>query len=80
MVILEAMSAGVPVFVYENLLFKLSDKCLRFKDEADFERIMNERILTQSREELSCEVRHAVLENYGWDKVASDYRDIASLR
>ncbi|MBQ3073815.1 MAG: glycosyltransferase family 4 protein [Ruminococcus sp.] len=80
LVILEAMSAGVPVFVYENLLFKLSDKCLRFKDEADFERIMNERILTQGREELSREVRQAVLENYGWDKVASDYRDIASLR
>lgn len=79
LVILEAMSAGVPVFVYENLLFKLSDKCLRFKDEADFEKIMNERILTQSREELSREVRQAVLESYGWDKVASDYRDTARL-
>lgn len=79
LVILEALSAGVPVFVYENLLFKLSDSCLRFKDDEDFASIMNEKIFSAERKEVSENGRRAVVENYSWDKVAKDYLETAKL-
>lgn len=73
LVILEAMSAGVPVLIYDSLQFKLSDKCLKFKDADEFESIISTQILSDKRAELSANVRKAVVENYSWDIIAADY-------
>lgn len=76
LVILEAMSAGVPVLVYDTLLFKLSGDCIRFSGEKDFAHIVNEQILKADPAELSEKVRTAVVENYSWMKVAKDYLSV----
>lgn len=74
LVIIEAMSAGVPVIINENLQFKLSNECLKYKDSDGFiEVIKNSIINTETQKELSVKAREAVLKSYSWDKVAVDY-------
>ena len=74
LVIIEAMSAGVPVIINESLQFKLSNECLQFSNEMDFLETIKENILDEKRQkELSIKVRETVVKNYSWDKVAKDY-------
>ena len=74
LVIIEAMSAGVPVIIPDTLSFKLKDECLRYSDEESFENIIEASILDESeRENISERVRAHVKDRYGWDRIASDY-------
>lgn len=77
LVILEAMSAGVPVIVSEQLNFPVSDKCITCKDENDFEKCVIEGILdSKRREEISREARREIEENYSWNSIAETYRTV----
>lgn len=74
LVIIEAMSAGVPVIINDNLQFKLSDECLKYKDGEAFLKCIKTNIFDNDcRHQLSEKCRKAVLENYSWDKIAVDY-------
>lgn len=74
LVIVEAMSAGLPVVVPETLQFRLADQCLRYTDDAAFLEIIHGQIQNRERKmQLATEGRQAVLEQYSWDAVARDY-------
>ena len=74
LVIIEAMSAGVPVIINDNLQFKLSNECLKYSKQSDFLEVIENNILNENRQkELSNKVREAVVKNHSWDKVANDY-------
>lgn len=74
LVVIEAMSAGVPVIINESLEFKLANRCLPFYDTEDFLDLLHENIINKEKQQdLSQQVRQAVLEQYSWDKIASDY-------
>lgn len=74
LVILEAMSAGTPVFVRNTLEFKLADDCLQYKDANEFEEKMRKYILDDdSRKTLSEKAREVVIKNYNWNKIGMDY-------
>lgn len=74
LVIIEAMSAGVPVIINENLQFKLSNKCLKYRNKNDFVDLVKKNIFDdKTYVALSQSVRDAVVNNYSWDKVANDY-------
>ena len=74
LVIIEAMSAGVPVIINENLQFKLSNECLKYSNEKEFADIINKNILDENKQvTLSKNVRNAVVNSYSWDKVTTDY-------
>ncbi|MBP3803807.1 MAG: glycosyltransferase family 4 protein [Oribacterium sp.] len=74
LVILEAMSAGIPVIISEKLEFKLSDECLKYKDEKDFRHIVNEMILDiESRSRLSGRCRKIIEDSYSWEAIADEY-------
>lgn len=74
LVILEAMSSGVPVFISNNLQFKLAQHCIRFADSTDFEeKIQNLVLDINQQKELSNKTRNTVLEEYSWDKVTEEY-------
>lgn len=69
LVIIEAMAAGVPVFVTEQLQFKLADGCIRFKDESDFIAKANGLC-----DDLAPKIREIVINSYSWQKIATDYK------
>lgn len=74
LVIIEAMSAGVPVIINSNLQFKLSDACLKFSDEPNFLELFKNNILDDEKRKINSEMaRRNVVESYSWDKVAQDY-------
>lgn len=74
LVILEAMAAGTPVLIEDKLNFKLANECLRFKDEKEFNELMKKYILNSDEKKiLSNRVRNAVMKEYGWDRIASEY-------
>ena len=74
LVVIEAMSAGVPVVINKDLIFKLSDDCLRYDDDDSFMKIINENILDKNcRDSLSDRVRDAATGEYSWDAIAKDY-------
>lgn len=74
LVIIEAMSAGIPVIINKDLQFKLADKCLKYADSNDFISIINNEILNDENHlRLMSSVRSAVVKEYSWDKVAKDY-------
>ena len=74
LVIIEAMSAGVPVIINENLQFKLADQCLKYSNDDDFVNVIQNNILDETKQhELSIMARESVVKNYSWDKVATDY-------
>lgn len=74
LVILEAMSAGVPVLINEQLKFALSKKCLRYKDSEEFANIISNHILSKAdRNALSKNVREVILSEYSWDEIARQY-------
>lgn len=74
LVIIEAMAAGVPVIINQNLHFKLAEECLRYNNNNEFVAIIKERIRNEeNRNILSEKIRKLTVENYSWDKVAGDY-------
>lgn len=80
LVIIEAMSAGVPVIINTGLHFALETQCLRYEDETHFRQIVQTQILTpKTRAELSQNARIAVTETYGWDKVAQQHLRIWNI-
>lgn len=74
LVIIEAMAAGTPVIIHNDLQFKLAGECCRYSDESEFQKVLNDNILNkENQKKLSARVRSVVMENYSWDKVATDY-------
>lgn len=74
LVIIEAMSAGLPVVINQDLQFRLACKCLRYKDDSSFLDIVQENILNEKvRLHIAEQVRLAVVEQYSWEKVAAEY-------
>ena len=49
--ILEAMAAGVPVVIHQNLQFKLADKCLKYFDEENCLITIKENLLNKTKQE-----------------------------
>lgn len=75
LVIIEAMSAGVPVVVNSDLRFDLSEECLRYTDEEDFLHLLKTKVLDETAgAELSRRVRETVADRYGWHVVAEKYK------
>ena len=76
LVIIEAMSAGLPVVINEALRFSLEENCLRYAGNGLFGQIVKNEILdAASREKVSESSREAVVKKYGWDRIAQDYLD-----
>jgi len=74
LVILEAMSAGVPVVINNNLEFKLSEKCLKFDNDGDFVEIINSLMRSnENREGNQAQLRQAIIEQYSWDRISQKY-------
>lgn len=77
LVIIEAMAAGVPVIIDEKLQFKLSNECLKFNNQKEFEGIIRSQIMDKdAQKHLSEKVRNAVVMNYSWDKISQEYFEI----
>ncbi len=74
LVIIEAMSAGLPVIIKKELEFKLSNECLKFADYEDFAKIIKTNLFNENKQkELRTKVRQVVVDNYSWDKIANEY-------
>lgn len=74
LVIVEAMSAGVPVIINDKLQFKLSSNCLKYSSKDDFDRVVRTKILNKEEQiSQSKQAREAVVRNYSWDVIAKDY-------
>lgn len=74
LVIVEAMSAGLPVVVPETLQFRLINQCLRYKDDVAFFDIVHGKIENEERRmQIVAQGRQAVQERYSWEAVAQDY-------
>lgn len=74
LVIVEAMSAGLPVVIPETLQFCLADKCLRYTDDASFLDIVQEQIRNdENRKQIASGGRRVILEQYSWEAVAREY-------
>ncbi len=79
LVIIEALSAGVPVAVSDSLEFKLKTSTLAYDTKEDFQAVLENKVLNkEARELLSKEVRQAVIDEYSWEKIADDY--LASMK
>lgn len=73
LVVLEAMSSGLPVFVNRELKIDL-DGCLRYESSEDL--CMRIRFLLDDAEDRACQARLArntILTGFSWKNVASDY-------
>ena len=74
LVIIEAMSSGIPVIIKDELEFKLSNECLKFNNIKSFNKILTDTILNEKQHsKLSKNVRNIVLKNYSWDSIAEEY-------
>ncbi len=71
--VIEAMSAGVPVIIKSDLDFKLADKCLKFSNQNDFEKLMNFILNDSAYEKTRSDVRLCVEKEYSWGSIADDY-------
>lgn len=77
LVIIEAMSAGVPVVIHESLKFELSESCLKYGDSTDFSEKLKKEVLNADNHALLSEkVRRVVEERYSWSKIAADYKAV----
>lgn len=74
LVVVEAFSAGTPVLVNEKGTFAFSDGCV-FYNEENFTEKVRESIFSDGDkyQSLSSLARKTATENYGWDKISSDY-------
>lgn len=74
LVIVEAMAAGVPVVINNQLQFSLAEACIRYEDDASFSEAVVQRVLDQeARMCQSDQGRKQVVAQYSWKKIASDY-------
>lgn len=74
LVILEAMSAGIPVVVPDELDFHASDMCITFENEEDFAKCIQEKILdNEEREGISHNIRKNIEKNYSWNSISETY-------
>lgn len=74
LVILEAMSAGVPVIINQKLEFKLSESCLKYNTEDDFVMLINKEILNTYEQKIQSKKSREIIEkNYSWVAIAKDY-------
>ena len=69
LVIIEAISAGTPVIISNNLMFDLNKGFYMYNDEEEFLRILN-KILEGGKKEFAD--RSEVVEKYSWDAVAKE--------
>lgn len=77
LVVIESMSAGVPVIINDELEFKLKDDCIRYSTKESFSNMLERIILDKKvKESVSKEVREAVLKQYSWDFVADKYIEL----
>lgn len=75
LVVIEAMSAGMPVFVGEQLKVDL-EGIVRYKDGDDLRRLIRLDVLDEAAcAEIGTGARQIVLNAYSWDKVAANYAE-----
>ena len=78
MVIIEAMSAGLPVIVNNKdimtIMNRLKDNILFFENEDEFENIINIDILDEkNRQKISKKSRECIEKCYSWEIIAKEY-------
>ncbi|MDR0873167.1 MAG: glycosyltransferase family 4 protein [Prevotellaceae bacterium] len=77
LVILEALSAGLPVMVDANNGLKLPDGCLCYNNSEHFLSIVNENILNETNRETQIKKGlNVICEQYSWDTIAQQYINI----
>lgn len=77
LVIIEAMSAGVPVIIPHTLQFDLADRCLRYNGDREFTELLTTQILNpQIHTTLKQQSRRVAVERYSWNAVAADYASV----
>ena len=72
LVIIEAMSAGVPTITCGNLRLVL-DNVIHCKDSADLIDILADQIFGEKWKVISENSRKEIMDKYSWDKVTTDY-------
>ena len=70
LVIIESLAAGTPVLLREKPLFRMDRGCHVYDSPEDFRAILADLL---ERQEEASEAREAVIAQYSWDKIASDY-------
>lgn len=77
LVILEAMSAGTPIFIDNNSDLKVPNGnelgCIHYNNEKDFEKKIAMILDDEKRKIHSLQARRCIENSYGWDKIANDY-------
>lgn len=76
LVIPEAMAAGTPVLIRQDLRFRLAGRCIHYTDES-IASIINDRILDPREwDGLSRSAAQTAVESCSWNKIAGDYLEI----
>ena len=76
LVVIEALSAGVPVIVQHSLQFKLLDKCIVYEYESELPLLVEKYIFDKgAKSDIVDNIRKVVLDNYSWDAVAKEQFD-----
>lgn len=74
LVIIEAMSAGIPVLINKKLRFELADKCCQYDNDEMFANLVRNDILDiENHARLSHNIRQMVVDAYSWEKISKDY-------
>ena len=74
LVIIEAMSAGIPVIVSDQLEFALAKDCYRYISDDMVQSIIVDEIFDAKKHLVDgFRVRNAVLEQFSWEQVAQKY-------
>lgn len=77
LVIIEAMSCGIPVLINRKLNSvpkDIEDVCLIYENQKDFEKIVKDKILNDTeRKKICSKVRKVIEEKYSWDAIAKRY-------
>lgn len=73
LVCIESISAGVPVIMRNSLTFDMSDGCLKFENDVDFEKAVFSVTGGEEREEIFQNSRMCAENKYSWNKTAEEY-------
>lgn len=76
LVVIESLSAGVPVLLDQLALFYMGEGCVRY-DEAGFAVLVEDTILGAGPDEyakLCAAARNNAVNNHSWDAIAQNYR------
>lgn len=76
--IIEAMAAGIPVIISDNLTFSLSNRCLTFGSKDELSDIVKSIMEENTYDETHLKVRDYVKSEYSWRKISNDYLEIFS--